>query len=71
MANVLHIDDLMILTAVPRVAVNFGKPNQRALERVTLSEIKKIARKGISRRAAWARRSTPRSSFWKVAAAAS
>ncbi len=46
MANVLHIDDLMILTAVPRVAVNFGKPNQRALERVTLSEIKKYRAEG-------------------------
>ena len=42
MANVLHIDDLMILTAVPRVAVNYGKPDQRELERATLSEIKKL-----------------------------
>ena len=41
MANVLKIDDLMILTAVPRVAINFGKPDQKALERVMLSEIKK------------------------------
>ena len=41
MANVLHIDDLMILTAVPRVAINFGKPDQRALDRVTLSQVRK------------------------------
>ncbi len=40
MANVLHIDDLMILTAVPRVAINYGKPNQVALERVSLSQVK-------------------------------
>jgi len=42
MANVLHIDDLMILTAVPRVAVNYSKPDQRELERVTLSEIREL-----------------------------
>lgn len=42
MANVLHIDDLMILTAVPRVAINFGQPNQEALDRVTLSEVRKL-----------------------------
>jgi carbamate kinase len=46
MANVLHIDDLMILTAVSRVAVNYGKPNQKALDRVTLSEIKKLHAEG-------------------------
>jgi carbamate kinase len=40
MANVLRIDDLMILTAVPRVAINYGKPDQQALDRVSLSEIK-------------------------------
>jgi len=46
MANVLHIDDLMILTAVARVAINFGKPNQTSLEHVTLSEIKKYHAEG-------------------------
>ena len=46
MANVLHIDDLMILTTVERVAVNYGKPDQRALERVTLSEIKRLHAEG-------------------------
>jgi carbamate kinase len=39
MANVLRIDDIMILTAVPRVAINYGKPDQRQVDRVTLSEI--------------------------------
>jgi carbamate kinase len=39
-ANVLDIDELLILTAVPRVAVNFGKPNQKELSEVTLDEIK-------------------------------
>jgi carbamate kinase len=42
MANVLGIRDLMILTAVSRVAVDFGKPSQRWLDRVTLAEIKSL-----------------------------
>ncbi len=41
MANVLGIDTMMILTAVSRVAVEFGKPGERALERVSLSEIRR------------------------------
>lgn len=45
-ANVLGIEELLILTAVPRVAVNFGKPNQKELEQVTLEEIKAYHREG-------------------------
>ena len=45
-ANVLGIDELLILTAVPRVAVNFGKPGQRELAEVTLEEIKAFHREG-------------------------
>lgn len=45
-ANVLGIDELLILTAVPRVAVNFGKPNQKELDEVTLAEIKAYQREG-------------------------
>lgn len=41
MANVLGIKDIMILTGVSRVAVNFGKPDQRDLERVTVSEMRR------------------------------
>ncbi len=40
MANVLGYDTLMILTAVAKVAVDFGKPTQRWLDRVTLRELK-------------------------------
>lgn len=40
MANVLGMDTLMILTAVPKVAVDFGKPTRRDLDRVTLRELK-------------------------------
>jgi carbamate kinase len=46
MANVLHIGDLMILTAVPRVAINYGKPNQQALDRVSLSKIRALRAEG-------------------------
>ncbi|MGD9837041.1 MAG: carbamate kinase [Afipia sp.] len=45
-ANVLGIDELLILTAVPRVAINFGKPNQKELAEVTLDEIKMYHREG-------------------------
>lgn len=40
MANVLGIDELLILTAVKRVCVDFGKPCQRELSEVTLKELK-------------------------------
>jgi carbamate kinase len=40
MANSLGIDTLMILTAVKRVAVDWGRPEERPLERVTLRELK-------------------------------
>ncbi|HWK86291.1 MAG TPA: carbamate kinase [Xanthobacteraceae bacterium] len=46
MGNVLGIEELLILTAVPRVAVNFGKPNQKALAEVSLEEIKAYHKEG-------------------------
>jgi carbamate kinase len=46
MARVLDIEEIMILTAVPRVAINFGQPNQKFLDRVTLSEIKALHAEG-------------------------
>jgi carbamate kinase len=46
MANVLGIGHMMILTAVSKVAVNFGKPNQRLLDRVTLRELKALHAEG-------------------------
>ena len=42
MANVMEIDLLMILTATPKVAINFGTPQQKFLDRVTLSEIQAL-----------------------------
>ena len=46
MANILGIHDMMILTAVPRVAVDFGKPTQRDLETVGLSEVRRYHAEG-------------------------
>ena len=45
-ANVLGIEELLILTAVPRVAINFGKPNHKELDEVGLDEIKAYHREG-------------------------
>jgi carbamate kinase len=46
MANVLGVEEIVILTAVSRVAINFGKPDQRELETVTVSEIRKYMNAG-------------------------
>jgi carbamate kinase len=46
MANVLGIEDLMILTAVSRVAVNFGKSDQRELDRISISEARTLLNEG-------------------------
>lgn len=40
MANVLGIDTLMILTAVRTVAVHWGKPEEKQLDRVSLRDLK-------------------------------
>jgi carbamate kinase len=46
MANVLGIPVMMLLTAVSQVAVNFGKPDERLLEEVSVSEIKQLLADG-------------------------
>ena len=46
MANVLGIYDMMILTAVPRVAIHFGTPQQRELDRVSLSDMRRYQAEG-------------------------
>jgi carbamate kinase len=46
MANVLGIDTMMLLTAIPKVMVDFGKPTQRPLDRVSLDELKKLHAEG-------------------------
>ena len=36
----------MILSPVSRVAINFGKPNEQALDRVTLGEVRRLHAEG-------------------------
>jgi carbamate kinase len=46
LAIAIHADLFLIATAVEKVAINFGKPNQQWLDRVTLSEVKKYLAEG-------------------------
>jgi len=46
MANVLGFRMMMILTAVSRVAINFGKPNQQVLEQVSMRELRAYQAEG-------------------------
>jgi carbamate kinase len=46
MANVLGISHLMILTAVSKVAVDYGKPTQRWLDRISCRELKRLQVQG-------------------------
>jgi carbamate kinase len=40
LARLIHADLLIISTAVEKVALNFGKPDQKWLDKMTLSEAK-------------------------------
>jgi carbamate kinase len=46
LARSLGIPDLLILTAVERVAIHFNTPQQRSLSKVTLKELKALQRDG-------------------------
>ena len=46
MANVLGIETMLILTAVPKVAIHFGTPQQADLDRVTLGELRALRAEG-------------------------
>jgi carbamate kinase len=46
MARILGIEEMMILTAVSRVAIHFQSPEQRELDRVTLSEMRAYHEQG-------------------------
>lgn len=47
LAQALHADLFIISTAVEKVAINFGKPNQKWLDRMTLSEAKQYLAEGV------------------------
>ncbi len=46
MANVLGIEVLMILTAVSKVALNYGTPEQKDIDRLTLRELRGLQAEG-------------------------
>ena len=46
LAKELNADCLIILTAVEKVAINFGKPNEKWLGNISTSEISKYAKEG-------------------------
>jgi carbamate kinase len=46
MARVLDIEEMMILTAVSRVAIHYGTTQQRELSTVTVSELRKLHAEG-------------------------
>ena len=46
LAELVGADALVILTAVDRVAINWGKPNQQSLERMTCAEAEQYCKEG-------------------------
>ena len=46
LADVIEADTFVVLTAVPRVAINFGKPDQKWLEKITIAEAKQYIKEG-------------------------
>lgn len=46
MANVLGIEMMLVLTAVPKVAIHFGMPEQRELDFVTMREVRALQAEG-------------------------
>ncbi len=46
LANVLGLEELLIVTAVERVAINFGKPEQKDLTEIRVDDLKKLHAEG-------------------------
>ncbi|WP_066065031.1 carbamate kinase [Neobacillus soli] len=46
LAEQVQAETLIITTGVSRVCINFGKPNQKALEKITIEELKQYAAEG-------------------------
>jgi carbamate kinase len=47
LANLIQADLLLISTSVKKVALNFGRPNQEWIDRMTLNDAKKYLEEGI------------------------
>lgn len=63
LAREIHADVLVITTGVEKVCINFGKPDQQALDTVNVAQMKRYVAEGTSRRAACCRKSSPRWRF--------
>jgi carbamate kinase len=46
LASDLDADLFIILTSVPKIAIDFGKPTQRAIDRMTVAEAEKYMAEG-------------------------
>lgn len=46
LADELNVDFLFILTAVEKVAINFGKPNQQNLDQLSIEEAERLMKEG-------------------------
>lgn len=46
LADVIEADTFIVLTAVPKVAINFGKPDQKWLEYVSIAEMEQYIKEG-------------------------
>ena len=46
LADVIQANTFIVLTAVPKVAINFGKPDQKWLERITVAEAERYIEAG-------------------------
>ncbi len=46
LARILDVDVFVILTGVEKVYINFGKPEQKALDKITISEASKLMKEG-------------------------
>ncbi|MDD2963521.1 MAG: carbamate kinase [Bacteroidales bacterium] len=46
LATQIHADEFIILTDVPKVYINFRKPDERALDRIPVSEARKLMAEG-------------------------
>ena len=46
LAELVHADALVILTAVDRVAINWGKPDQKSLDSMTVAEAERYCEEG-------------------------
>src|SRR5204862_2779658 len=46
LAKILGVETLLILTDVEKVFINYGKPNQRALDKITFKKAENTVQKG-------------------------